>query len=254
MKSMTRKKLFLERWKSDYGFKTLVSAFASLLVTVLFALYNGFLGAYHASVWYAAISLYYFLLSVLRGSVILAERKNHFCAGQEGKRDRAYMSASILLLTLNASMIGPITMMVRQQKPVRLTLIPAIAMATYTTYKIILASINFKRSRKSANSLVRLLRTISFIDALVSILTLQNTLVMVSAKGDSMKMLPLTAFSSAVILAATIALSVTAIVHGMIGVKKGRRPSRVRVRVRSRFAGRFRRRKERRPTAPGEEK
>ena len=41
---------WLERWKSDYAFKTVVTAFASLLVTVLFASYNGFLGIYHGSV------------------------------------------------------------------------------------------------------------------------------------------------------------------------------------------------------------
>ena len=47
----------------------------------------------------------------------------------------------VLLLILNISMIGPITMMVTQQKPVDMTLIPAIVMAAYTTYKITMASV-----------------------------------------------------------------------------------------------------------------
>ena len=78
----------------------------------------------------------------------------------------------MLLLILNASLIVPITIMVKQQRPVTMTLIPAIAMAAYTTYKITMASVNLKRSKKTADSLVRFLRMISFIDALVSILTL----------------------------------------------------------------------------------
>ena len=43
-----------------------MTAFGTLLVTVLFALYNGFLGLYHGSIWYGTICLYYLLLAVLR--------------------------------------------------------------------------------------------------------------------------------------------------------------------------------------------
>jgi len=46
---------FIDRWKNDYDFKTVVTAFGSLAVTVFFALYNGFLGIYYSSLrccWY----------------------------------------------------------------------------------------------------------------------------------------------------------------------------------------------------------
>ncbi len=109
---MIIRKRWFERWKSDHAFKTVVTAFASLLVTVLFALYNGFLGIYHGSVWYGAICLYYLLLALLRGSVIAAEKKLSDRGGDERSRDRAHLAASVLLLILNISMIGPITMMV----------------------------------------------------------------------------------------------------------------------------------------------
>ncbi len=201
----------------------MVTAFASLLVTVLFALYNGFLGIYHGSVWYAAICLYYLLLAVLRGTVIAAEKKIFARGGNEKARDRTHLAASVLLLILNISMIGPITMMVTQQKPVDMTLIPAIVMAAYTTYKITMASVHLRRSSKVGNSLVRLLRTINFIDALVSILTLQNTLIMVSSKGDGMKLLPLSAASSAVILAAALCVSVVSICHGIRRLRRAPR-------------------------------
>ena len=56
--------------------------------------------------------------------------------------------------------------------------------------------------------LVRLLRRINFIDALVSILVLQNTLIMVNSKGNNAKMLPLTAATSAVVLIVILFLSV----------------------------------------------
>ena len=112
---------------------------------------------------------------MLRGLIILYERKRHARAN----RKKIHLIASIVLFILNIALILPLAIMVVRQKPVNLTLIPAIAMAAYTTYKVIMASINLKRRKKTSNILVKLLRSISFIDALVSVITLQNTLIMV---------------------------------------------------------------------------
>ena len=89
-----------------------------------------------------------------------------------------------------------------------MTLIPAIAMAAYTVYKVVIGSLNLKRKNRSENLLVRFLRTINFMDALVSIVTLQNTLIMVNTSGDKRTMLPLTAVSSGLIWAAIVILSI----------------------------------------------
>lgn len=81
-------------------------------------------------------------------------------------------------------------------------LIPAITMATYTTYKLIMASIHIQKQKHNNhnNVLVTELRTINFIDALVSILTLQNTLIMVNqTKSSANDMFVLSAVSSAAI-------------------------------------------------------
>ena len=215
---MGRGKRFIERWNTDYDFMTIITAIWSLFVSVIFALYNGFIGMYHASLWHGTISFYYFLLVIIRGIIIIAEKKVILSAGQEKAGDKVYLAASVLLLILNISLIVPITIMVKQQKPVHLTIIPAIAMAAYTTYNISMAFINLRRSRNSSDSLVRLLRMIGFIDALVSILSLQNTLIMVSAKEDSMKMMPLTAFTSAAILILIIILSVISLNQGITGI------------------------------------
>ena len=212
---MNDRRHYINRWKTDYDFKTIVSSFGSLAVTVIFALYNGFLGVYHRSLWHGTICVYYTILILLRGLIIAAEKKiSPQIKGGEA-RNRVYLIASVLLLILNTSLVVPIAIMVKQQKPVDLTLIPAIAMAAYTTYKIIMASINLKRRSRSGNVLVRLLRTINFVDALVSIITLQNTLIMVNAKGQDTKMITLSAFTSGAIWAAVLALSVTALVNGI---------------------------------------
>ncbi len=216
---MSRVKQFFDRWKTDYDFKTVTAALGSLAVTALFALYNGFLGVYHASLWHGSICVYYLVLVILRTTVIAAGKK----AGRKAEPNRAlakvYIASAALLLFLNVCLVVPVSLMVLRQKPVNMSLIPAIAMAAYTTYKVVMASVNLKRRKRSSNRLVRLLRTISFIDALVSVLSLQNTLIMVNMKDDGSEMLTLTAITSAAIMLTVLVLSVVAMIKGVAGLK-----------------------------------
>ena len=218
---MNSVKSFLGRWKAEYDFKTYMTAEGSLAVTLIFAFYNGFLGVHHASLWHGTICVYYILLTILRGSIITVAKRADLRGEQEAGRDKAFLAVSFLLLVLNISLVVPMAIMVRQQKPVSLTLIPAIAMAAYTTYKIIMASVNLRKRRASSDSLVWLLRTISFIDALVSILTLQNTLIMVKLSGEDLAMLPLTAMTSAFVWIAVLGMSLSAIMKGIRQIRKG---------------------------------
>ena len=218
---MGRIKQFLIRWKSDYDFRTVMSALISLAITVLFALYNGFLGVYHASLWHGTICVYYIVLALLRTLIIAAGRSAGLKGDPEEGPKKIYVISSGMLLFLNLCLVVPVSLMVVRLKPVDLTLIPAIAMATYTTYKIVMASVNLKRGKRSSNSLIHLLRTIGFIEALVSMLTLQNTLIMVMTKEGGTEMLTLSAITSAFIMLSVLALSVRAMVKGIIALRKG---------------------------------
>lgn len=210
---MSRVKQFFYRWKTDYDFKTVTAALGSLFVTALFALYNGFLGVYHASLWHGSICVYYLVLVGLRTMIIAARKRADRRTEPERAQTKVYFASAVLLL--NLCLIVPVSLMVVQQKPVNMTLIPAITMAAYTTYKVIMASVNLKRRKRSSDRLVRLLRTISFIDALVSVLTLQNTLIMVNMKSESSEMLTLSAITSAAIMLAVLALSFSAMMNGI---------------------------------------
>ena len=203
----------LRRWKSDYAFSTTVSATASLGVTTLFALYNGFLGINLGSLWNGTICVYYLLLVAIRGSLLLTEWKVRDARDEEKGRSwkRALLVSAIMLLVLNLALIYPIAMMTKFEKAVDIELIPAITMAAYTTYKITMSAIHLRKRNKVEviDPVVRELRTINFIDALVSILVLQNTLIMVnSAKADIQNMLVLSAVSSAVVYIVVVSISI----------------------------------------------
>ena len=162
----------------------------------------------------------YLLLMAVRGSILLTEKRSQVRAqaAQHACRRRTFLISSILLLVLDLALIAPISMMAVLDKPVSIGLIPAIAMAAYTTWKITMASIHVARQRRrpSGNILVAELRTVNFIDALVAILTLQNTLIMVNQNtADENVMLPLSAASSAVIYAAIVCITVRMLWKGL---------------------------------------
>ncbi len=198
------------KWKSDYNFKTLTNSVGSLAITTVFAIYNGYLGIRALSLWHGSICVYYILLVIIRGTILLTERRSARLSRETALacRRRAFLFTSIALLVLNLALIAPISLMVQMKRPVAMGLIPAISMAAYATWKIIMASVNLKRKSISGAPLVRELRTINFIDALVSILTLQNTLIMVNQGGDDRSMLKLTAAVSAGVLLCILAVTI----------------------------------------------
>lgn len=207
----------LNRIKRDYVFKTILSASGSMVFTTVFALYNIYLGLRLSSAWHISICVFYIMLLAVRIIVLLTvyKHKKSDSKGREINNRKAYIVSCIFLLILDLSIIAPISFMVLMQKPVELSLTEAIVMAAYTTYKITVASVHMRRRTHiyKDNISVIILRTINFIDALISILTLQNTLIMVNRTSpQDGNMLVLTSISSAVIYIVIVVVSVLLLV------------------------------------------
>lgn len=211
--------LFLKKRKKDYAFKTVTSSVISFAVTVLFALYNGLLGVRLSSVWHGSICVFYLLLVAVRGTILLTEKKNITRSEQEKTyhRRKTAVISSVMLLMLNLALILPISLMVILEKPVNMGTIPSIAFATYTTYIITMASLHIRKQKhKNNNILVSELRAINFIDAMVSVLTLQNTLITVNQAESDGDMFILSAVSSAVIYIVIVLTSVLLLIKGLM--------------------------------------
>lgn len=220
---LERFKAFLDRWKRDYALRTTASSVLPFCITVLFAIYNVCLGIRTGSLWHISISVFYFLLAIIRGMILQTERKIAAKSEQTKARTRhkTFIVTSIMFLFLNLALALPISLMVILKKPVDMGLIPAIAMAAYTTYKLTMASIHIHKQAHYHfnNILVTELRTVNFVDALVAVLTLQNTLIMVNQEvSDPSNMLTVTAASSAAIYVVIIFTTVRLLVKGR---KKG---------------------------------
>lgn len=220
MRNDGRAAYFLRMWREDYIGQTFIGAAVSFGITVFFAMYHGYLGLYYGSVWHSSIGTFYLLLIAIRGMILLTEKHNRTQSKTEQDccRCRICLVSSFFLLILDLSLMLPIAMMAVLNKPVTMNLIPAIAMACYTTWKITMASVHMGRQRRrgGGNVLVEELRTVNFVDALVAILTLQNTLIMVNrTTTDENAMLPVSVASSAIIYAVIVFITVRMLRKGL---------------------------------------
>lgn len=127
-------------WKKDYQLSTLITSSISAVISTAFTLYNGILGIVYQSLWHGSICVYYLCLSVIRAILILTRRKNN---------GKIFVITHILLLIMDIMLIVPIAVMVKGERSYTYGLIPAIAMATYTTYRITVALIHFSKQRKT---------------------------------------------------------------------------------------------------------
>ena len=201
----------------DYNFRTYWFSFFSFLASIAFAIYNAFLGIYYQSLFNGSIAVYYLLLIIVRMIIILFEL--HWTKLDsdkiENKRFGLFIGACALLILINIALIVPISLMVLNQKNVLMGLIPAIAMAAYTTFKITMAIINYKKTRKNDHLSIRALRIINMIDALVSILSLQNTLIVVNGGSQSEDMMILSGVSSLVIILSILIIIIISLIRAL---------------------------------------
>ncbi len=191
----------------------------SLLVTAVFAGYNVFLWFAYGAAWNIGIAVYYGLLTEIRACILIVEerlRRKELTEEQKGAvRIKMYFVQSIFLFAVDVALIAPISLMVLQEKAIGYTAIPAIAIAAYTTYKIALSTVNYVKNRRERQLSVKMCRNLNFMDALVSVLSLQYVLVMTFGDGVTGEMMTWCAISSFAVWAALLAVAFAAMMRAI---------------------------------------
>ena len=175
----------------------------SFIITFAFAIFNGIYGIFTGYIWSKFIFVYYVFLFLIRFLSEKIFKKIH----------KGPVYSSLLLLMLNLSLIAPITIMVLDKKSFSLGLIAAITIAAYTTYKITIAIINYKNKKIVYSPIERQYYTINLIDAILSVLTLQNTLILAVDNTVTDKMFTLVSITSFFAVIIMIFLSVKDIIY-----------------------------------------
>lgn len=166
--------------------KNILSAF----LTVLFGLYHLLLGMLNKTRFNQAISAFYFTLAFLRILIL-------FSIDTTKRQKTAERLELLLLLFLDLTLVIPVILMLSGEREVSIGTVPAIANAAYTTFKITTALTSFF-GKKEPESLIS--KHVKIHDSLLSLLVLQNTLILTFQKENVTDMKILSCVSNAVIL------------------------------------------------------
>lgn len=204
---------FKKIWKDKY-----LGIYLSVLITLCFAAYNAFLGINYLAIWNGSIALYYILLLIIKCIVIFGSNKL-----EDNTRDLSiikFVVSSSIIVVLTLALIVPSVLMINHQRPVNLDMIAAITVATFTTYKIVIAIKNYVTNRKKNNLFNKQISTINLVSAIVSILTMQNTLIIVSEEGYTEDMKILSIVSTIAMLILIVCISIISMIKTIINKNK----------------------------------
>ena len=186
-----KKNSFGAHFLEDYRFRTILTTMPSFMINVAYTIYNGVIGIMNQSSWFITMAVYYSLLGIMRYCAVHTERKISRLEDHEliRKKELAVIKTDgILLLLLNLALSGVVLLTIAEGTAKAYSDIMAISIAAYTFYKIIMAVIHMVKVRKMESPILITIRNIGVADALVSMLTLQMT-ILVSFQGtDSLDM------------------------------------------------------------------
>ncbi len=153
--------------------KLLKSPNFSLAFNFVYAVLNCIIGFTTFSWWFVTLGAYYAVLAISRFSVLQVGRKS---GGDISLENFAKKITGILAVVLSLCFAGIVTLSIVEKRGTVFHEIVMIAIATYTFTKIVLAIRGIVRSKKTTSPVLKTLRNISLVDALVSVYTLQRSM------------------------------------------------------------------------------
>ena len=127
----------------------------------------------------------------------------------------------IMLIILTFVMIAPAILLVLDKRTYNLGLIPSIASSAYTTYNITMSIINLKKAKNTDEPIIKQIRLVNLVNTLMSILVLQNTLILANGGyTDEMKILSMATSIGIIVLIIIIEIHQFVMVKAKHGVSK----------------------------------
>ena len=209
---------YARRWQDDTRLRVNVSLYGSLAWNAFYGLFQLWLGFYHHTFWFYSLGAYYICLGVMRFFLLRHTRK--FAPGEKMQTELVkYRACGIVFLLMNLALALIIFFMVYWNRTFQHHMITAIAMAAYTFTALTTAIINVIKYRKYNSPVFSASKAISLAAALVSMLTLEST--MLTTFGDG----TMTAIERKWMLGATggvvsLLIVATAIYMIVVGTKK----------------------------------
>ena len=217
-KTFKNENKYARRWQDDTRLRVNVSLYGSFAWNALYGIFQLWLGVYHHTFWFYSLGAYYICLAIMRFFLVRHTRKH--APGEKMQTElKKYRACGIVFLVMNLALALIIFFMVYWNRTFEHHMITAITMAAYTFTALTTAIVNVIKYRKYNSPVYSASKVISLAAALVSMLTLEST--MLTTFGDG----TMTATTQKWMLGATggaisVLIVATAIYMIVVGTKK----------------------------------
>lgn len=163
------------RYMTDRAFRTKVSLYISLTVSMLYVGIN--LWSWHMmhSWWFMVLAVYYVIMAVMRFLLVRYVRIQKIGTSILGEWKRSRICAYILLL-INLSLSGAVLMILYRNRGYDYPGVMIYVMAMYTFYSTIHAIVDIVKYRKLGSPIMSTAKIVSLSAALVSMLNLETAM------------------------------------------------------------------------------
>ena len=173
---------YAHRWLTDTHLRVNVSLYGSLFWNTAYAVFQLGLGFWHHTFWFYSLAGYYLCLAVMRFFLVCYTSKHR--AGEKMRDELIrYRNCGIAFLMMNMALALIIFFMVCWNRTFEHHEITTIAMAAYTFGTLTMAIISVIKYRKYNSPVFSASKAISLAAALVSMLTLESTMMTTFSDG-----------------------------------------------------------------------
>ncbi len=166
------------KYFGDVRFRTGVSLYIGLAMNVFYIIIKLWAGIKYRSAWFVSLAVYYVLLALMR--LILAGRTS---GCDERAELKLYRTCGIMLLVMSQALAGVVTLIVHENRGFDYPGNLIYAMAFYSFYAVITASVNIVKTRRHQSPVLSAAKAVNLAAAMVSMLSL--TTAMLSRFGES---------------------------------------------------------------------
>lgn len=167
---------FVSFYLNDPKFRTKVSLLSSFSLNVLFSVFKFITGIIYHSLWFGAVGVYYFMLSLLRITTFKSVTDLGKMPEKERRIKEQYVGRiiGVFLLLLSIAMTGMALQMIYRNEPFVYPLYIVIIIAAYAAYRLFAAVTNLVRFRKQKQTVFTIAKAIDLASVFMAILSLQT--------------------------------------------------------------------------------
>ncbi len=191
------------RLLEDKRYRVVTKAVFSLVLNLAYAFYNGILGALSSSLIFVASAAYYLLLCGMRFSVVLLDKKSR---AQSAPPLSAVVGVMLIILSVVFHSIVFFSM--KDSTATVYGTIPMITIATFTFAKITMAIITAVRHKGESFGLFKAVNAIRYSEVAVSLLTMQQSMLVSFEGSDGQSAVILNACTGAAVCFFILALGI----------------------------------------------